>query len=50
MSRRPGGGPWGRVAVMFGVTLFVVCFCPLRFVLIVAAFLLILAGCCAWRC
>lgn len=50
MARRPGSGIWGRAAVLFGAAIFLICFCPLRIVLIVAAFLLIIAGCCSWRC
>lgn len=48
--RGPGSWLWGRVAVMFGVAMFLICFCPTQLVLIVAAVLLIIAGCCSWRC
>ncbi|TCL42993.1 MULTISPECIES: hypothetical protein [Oscillospiraceae] len=50
MPRGPGSGIWCRTAVMFGCAMFLICFCPIRLVLIIAAFLLILAGVSSWRC
>jgi hypothetical protein len=50
MRRRPQNGVWGRMAVMFGIMVFLICFCPLRLVLLAAALLLVIAGCCSWRC
>lgn len=35
---------------MFGISLFLVYLFPMRLILIIAAFLLIAAGCYSWRC